>query len=312
MKLLKRAIGKSVHRVAEVTEVEKTTVMTGQLLAHAIAAKPRLKSLAEAEFSVFSQWGEDGIISWLIDRIGTVTDCFVEFGVEDFREANCRYLLVTRNWRGLVIDGSASNIAAIRGSTLAWKYDLQAREAFITRDTIVDLLSSAGFGERLGLLSVDIDGVDYWVLERITTPSDIVVVEYNDALSGYPVSVPYDPEFVRLKKHPSGMYWGASLDAFRHLLEQRNYVFVGTNKAGTNAFFVAGEHGDAVLSSLDEVKSWPCRMREVRNADGSLSLTTYRESIYHILDLPLVDVSTNANLMVRDVVATAPGTSAPL
>lgn len=301
MRLLSKKVRRSALRIAEIVGQERVAVLTGQLLANSILARKSLNNLASAEFSVFSQWGEDGIISWLIDTIENVSDCFVEFGVEDFREANCRFLLMTRNWRGLVIDGSRDHIEAIRASTIAWKYDLTSHQAFITRDTIADLLSESGFNQRLGLLSVDIDGVDYWVLQRIEVPCDIIVVEYNDLFSGHCVSVPYDASFVRLNKHPSGMYWGASLDAFKFLLESRGYLFVGTNRAGTNAFFVASEHREAVLSSLKEVRVWPSRMREVRNDDGSLSLVTYRESARRIFDLPLVSVIDGQNLRVGDI-----------
>jgi len=298
---MKRLLRRSILRFAELVGLDKTAVITGQIMGQKLAVRQSLPNLAAAEFSVFSQWGEDGIISWLIDRTRCTNDCFVEFGVEDFHEANCRYLLITRNWRGLVIDGSDNNITAIRRSTLSWKYDLQSQAAFITRDTIVGLIASAGFGPRLGLLSVDIDGVDYWVLERIQNPCDIVVVEYNDLFSGHPISVPYDPAFARLQKDPSGMYWGASLDAFRYILEGRGYVFVGTNRAGTNAFFVAGEYRELMQASLEEMRAWPCRMREVRNKDGSLTLKTYRECAERIASLPVVNVVTGQSLCVGDI-----------
>lgn len=301
MKNMKRLLRRSILRFTEVVGLDKTAVITGQIMGQKLALQQCLPNLAAAEFSVFSQWGEDGIISWLIDRTNCTNDCFVEFGVEDFREANCRYLLITRNWRGMVIDGSEDNIKAIRSSTLSWKYDLQSQEAFITRDTIEELIVSAGFGPSLGLLSVDIDGVDYWVLERIQNSCDIVVVEYNDLFSGHPISVPYESAFVRLQKDPSGMYWGASLDAFRHLLEGRGYLFVGTNRAGTNAFFVAGKYRQVMQASLAEMRAWPCRMREVRNPDGSLTLKTYRECAERIASLPVVNVVTGQSLSVGDI-----------
>lgn len=112
---------------------------------------------------------------------------------------------------------------------------------------------------------------------------------------------PYDPAFVRLQKDPSGMYWGASLDAFRHLLEGRGYVFAGTNRAGTNAFFVAQEHGGIVSAGLAEIRTWPCRMREVRNTDGSLALKTYRESASRIGALPVVDVTSGKTLKLEEI-----------
>ena len=303
MSRIKRIVRRVVLKIAEVSGVDRTAIAAGQLLGIKLSEKSYLPNLAQAEFSVFSQWGEDGILSWMIDRIGVETDNFVEFGVEHFREANCRYLLMTRNWRGLVIDGSIDNINEIKGSTIAWKYDLQAIPAFITKDNIEGLISGAGFGSRIGVLSVDIDGVDYWILEKIKVVADIVIVEYNDLFSGHAVSVPYSEDFDRLKKHPSGMYWGASLDAFKWLLESRGYTFVGSNRAGTNAFFVANEHRGVMSESLGEFLAWPCRMREVRNDDGSLALKTYRESAFRIENLPLVDVVTGDEISVMHVLS---------
>src|SRR5579859_7257876 len=62
-------------------------------------------SLQEAEFRVFSQWGEDGIIQYLLSKVAIAHDTFVEFGVGNYRESNTRFLLTNNNWRGLIIDG---------------------------------------------------------------------------------------------------------------------------------------------------------------------------------------------------------------
>ncbi len=272
--------------------LEKLLVLQGETRAHQIAQQATLDTLADAEFSVFSQWGEDGIISWLIDVAQPSATTFVEFGVEDYRESNTRFLLISRYWSGLIIDGSKDNIASIRSDDIAYKYDLQTRAAFIDRDNIADLIASAGYDGDLGILSVDIDGVDYWVLEKITQRAAIIVVEYNQIFGDAPFSVPYDPSFVRLSKHYSGMYWGASLSAFRHLLEQRGYEFVGTNRAGTNAFFVEAGFADRVNAKLRRHHEWPCHMREVRNQDGSLTFKTYAESKGLLKGLPVVNVKT--------------------
>ncbi|MBB2754704.1 UNVERIFIED_ORG: hypothetical protein GGI57_005440 [Rhizobium aethiopicum] len=273
--------------------LEKLLVLQGETRGHQIAQRDALDTLAEAEFSVFSQWGEDGIISWLVDTIQPPVTNFVEFGVEDYRESNTRYLLTSRYWSGLIIDGSEDNISSIRSDDIAYKYDLQTRAAFINRDNIAELISSAGFVGGLGLLSVDIDGVDYWVLEKIRERAAIVVVEYNHIFGDAPVSVPYDQSFVRLNKHYSGMYWGASLAAFRHLLEQRGYEFIGTNRAGTNAFFIDNIYSEKLYNKLTRRHEWPCRMREVRNRDGSLAFKTYNEAKNLLNGLPVVNVTTS-------------------
>lgn len=286
--------------------LEKSLVLSGEIRAEQIASRAKLTRLSDAEFSVFSQWGEDGIIAWLVEKLRPANTTFVEFGVQDFRESNARFLLMSRNWSGLVIDGSQAYIDAIRSDDIAYKHDLQTTCAFITRDNIQGLIAAADFGPRIGILSVDLDGNDYWILEAIDTEADIVIVEYNDLFGGRPSSVPYKSDFVRLAAHPSGMYWGASLPAFRHLLEKRGYRFAGTNLAGTNAFFVHSDHATKLERLLDTEIAHPCRMREARNPDGSLSYKTYGEMCHLVADLPLVDVTTMATIKAAQSFKTPP------
>lgn len=198
----------------------------------------------------------------------------MEFGVEDFSESNCRFLMMKDDWRGFVIDGSSSNIDRLRASNYYWKHDLEARCSFITRENIDRLLSESGFDRDLGILSIDLDGVDYHVLEAITSfDPRILICEFN-ALFGAErtVTVPYRPDFDRNTAHFSNLYWGASLRAFNDLAEDRGYALVGTNSAGNNAFFVRktliGEHLD--ILDVEEAFSQP-NFRESRNEDGSLS-----------------------------------------
>ena len=61
----------------------------------------RTIKLCDSEFAVFSQWGEDGIIQYLIDRVPLETKTFIEFGVEDYTESNTRFLMMHDNWSGL-------------------------------------------------------------------------------------------------------------------------------------------------------------------------------------------------------------------
>jgi hypothetical protein len=109
---------------------------------------------------------------------------FVEFGVEDYTESNTRFLLVKDNWKGLVIDADADNVRSIRDSPLYWRQDLTAAQAFVTRDNVDEVLISQGFGGPVGLLSIDVDGNDYWIWEALRAADpDIVVIEYNSAFA---------------------------------------------------------------------------------------------------------------------------------
>jgi hypothetical protein len=117
----------------------------------------------QAEFRVFSQWGEDGIIQYLVARVPIQRRVFVEFGVENYAESNTRFLLLKDQWSGLVIDGSPEHIDYIRRDPIYWATSLKAECAFVTKDNINALLTGNGIAGDIGLLSVDIDGNDYWI-----------------------------------------------------------------------------------------------------------------------------------------------------
>ena len=134
----------------------------------------------EQEFKVYSQWGEDGLIQFLINHIEFKNEIFVEFGVENYLESNTRFLLVNNNWSGLVIDGNAEHVNYIKSDQIYWSHNLKTDCSFITKENINDLLSRNGVMGDIGLLSIDIDGNDYWVWKEIQVISPrIVIIEYN-------------------------------------------------------------------------------------------------------------------------------------
>jgi hypothetical protein len=260
-----------------------------------------IKSLHEAEFKVFSQWGEDGIIQHLIQQVPIANDIFIEFGVQDYRESNTRFLLAYNNWRGLIIDGSATHIDFIRGGAYSWRYDLDAVSAFITRDNINQIISSADLSGDIGLLSIDVDGMDYWIWETINIVSPrIVVIEYNSLFGAeYAITIPYKAEFVASKEHYSGLYSGASLAAVTHLGNKKGYQLIGSNRAGNNAFFVRED----VLGQLTPLKPeqgyFRSRFRTARDKEANLSrLRDHSAQLKLIAHLPVDDVLNNRTLTI--------------
>ncbi len=219
-------------------------VLTGTMLSRLnLHSKPC--ALRDVEFQVFSQFGDDGIIQYLVHTLPIEERTFVEFGVEDYTESNTRFLLFKDKWEGLVIDGGKQNIDYINRDPASKLFNLRARQAFITAENINDLLAEGGMRGRIGLLSVDIDGVDYWVWKAITVADPaIVVVEYNAVFgSDRAITVPYQADFNRTAAHPSLQYWGASLAAFQHLASQKDYLFAGCNGNGNNAYFIRKDFG---------------------------------------------------------------------
>ena len=273
-------------------------VLSGKLHARYVRALPypppaTRERLRECEFKVFSQRGEDGVIQYLVARVPILHRTFIEFGVEDYREANTRFLLADGDWQGLVLDGSAAHVERIRRDDVHWRHDLQVRQAFVTRENIDLLLAEAGFAADVGLLSIDIDGNDYWVWEAITAVRPrIVVCEVNAILGREPVSVPYAPDFRRMAAHASGLYFGASLAALEHLAQRKGYVLVGCESSGSNAFFVRSDLAVAGLAISAEDAYLESHVRQSRNASGELTFVRGAARRALISHLPVVDVTT--------------------
>jgi hypothetical protein len=283
--------------------LDDVAISQGRILTELLRDR-RGASLSDYEFKVFSQWGEDGIIQFLTHNLAISEKTFIEFGVEDFFESNCRFLLQKDHWRGFVIDGSQENIQRLRGAYFYWQSQLQAITSFITRENVAELLHRSGFARDLGILSIDIDGVDYHVLESLGDwRAAIIIVEYNDAYGWQrPISVPYDPSFVRARKHASNLYWGANLPAFVHLLGPRGYALVGTNSVGSNAFFV---RRDLLNERVIETSLAACAreavFRDSRDARGELTFLSGRERVRAMANMPVVDVSTGITLHVGEL-----------
>jgi hypothetical protein len=248
--------------------------------------------IADSQFSVFSQWGEDGIIQHLLRQVPVSRKVFIEFGVENYTESNTRFLLVKDNWAGLVIDGSQSNIDFIKKDGIYWRHNLKAVQAFITRDNINALISSSGLSGDVGLLSIDIDGNDYWIWDAIDVVSPaIVVIEYNSRFGPEKaVTIPYDANFSRSSAPGAGIYYGASLSGLANLARRKGYALVGSNSAGNNAFFVKRTLKPETLPELTPSEAYVrAQFRETRGRSGELLFLDQAQEKSTLEHLPLVD-----------------------
>jgi hypothetical protein len=251
------------------------------------------KDIQSHEFKVSSQNGEDGIIQFLIEHVEISNPVFIEFGVENYTECNTKFLLTNNNWSGLVIDGSQENINSIIASPLYWKHNLKAVNAFITKENVNDLFKQNGLGGEIGLLSVDIDGNDYWVWQAIDTVNPVIVVtEYNYRFGkDRAVTVPYDEKFFRTNAHYSNIYYGASLKALVTLGKQKGYTFVGCNTFGNNAFFIREDLKPEYIKGLSVDEGYVIgKFREARDENGDLSFLSLEAEQKLVNSLPLVDV----------------------
>jgi hypothetical protein len=195
------------------------------------------KSLVPHGFRVYSQNEEDGILAEIIRRIGATNRRFVEFGVGDGLENNTLYWLM-QGWTGLWIDGNAENITAIRDrcASLIDREQLGVRQAFIDADNIELLLAEAGTPEEPDILSIDIDGNDYWVWRAISAYRPrAVVIEYN---AGMGPSADWKQTYDAYWVWQGTRNFGASLKALELLGKEKGYCLVGCSIKGMNAFFV--------------------------------------------------------------------------
>lgn len=231
----------------------------------------------DVEFRVYSGLGEDGILLYLFSVLDTTNKRCVEIcggGGYD----NTANLIINHGWNGLFFDGREKNIRkgqqfyARCADTKIWPPKLM--QAWITAENINGLLEKQGYTGEIDFLSLDMDGVDYWVWKAIECISPrVVALEYNNALGpDLSVTIPYNASFVtdtnsrpKLLFHGRRVintfvgkkiadridnYYGASLAAFAKLGKQKGYRLVGCERFGYNAFFVRSDIGTEILPEV--------------------------------------------------------------
>ncbi|MCD5380376.1 hypothetical protein LR004_00455 [Candidatus Gracilibacteria bacterium] len=276
-----------------IRHLEEQKVLIGNMAARALKTS-EISNIQEAEFKVFSQWGDDGIIQYLIQNIDIPYKTFIEFGVENYTESNTRFLLINNNWSGLILDGSKENMDFVRKSDLFWKYDLQVKDVFITTDNINQLIQEANFHKDVGILSVDIDGNDYWVWKEINVINPIIVIsEYNSVFGLNPWTIPYDKNFYRTNKHYSNLYYGTSITSVCDLAKEKGYSFVGTNSNGNNAYFVRNDKLNNLKTVSKEEGFTISKFKESRNERGNLTYVTGKKRIDVIRGCSVFNTKTN-------------------
>lgn len=247
----------------------------------------------EKDFQVYSQAGDDGIIQFLINNIHIENKKFVEFGVQDYTESNTRFLLINNNWSGLVIDGDRKNIEYIKHDKIYRSHSLKAIEAFITKENINQVISENDFSGELGILSIDIDGNDYWIWESLHSVKPmILIMEYNHRYgSQRACTIPYKTDFVRGNAHYSNIYYGASLAALTKLSKSKGYKLVACNQFGNNAFFIKDCDDTKHIKELTAEEAYvEGKFKEARNREGNLSFINKEEELKILESLPVQDV----------------------
>lgn len=245
-------------------------------------------------FLFFSQFGDDGIIQYLINELQIKNKTFIEFGVGNYLESNTRFLLMHDNWSGFCMDGDENNIQHLKAQSWFWKYDICAESHFITKANINPLLQNRFDDPEIGLLHIDLDGNDYWIWQEINSIKPIILImEYNSIFGPErKITVPYRDDFIRTTAHFSNLYWGASLAALNNLSEKKGYSLITCNSAGNNAYFIKDEYlKDFRKKSVKEVFV-ESKYRESRNCTGDLTYLARNARYECIKDLPVYNIDT--------------------
>lgn len=241
LRLLRRAILSSRHTDAFRSRIN---CFLTQSFVQSYLATPRGSDearLLRSGRKVYSQNDEDGIIAEIFRRIGTASQRFVEIGAADGSENNTVWLLL-QGWSGTWIEGQSSLTAVIskKFETYVTSGRLAVFNAFVNRDSAQELEQKALFSD-IDLLSLDIDGNDYHVIEALKKlDARVVVVEYN---AKFPPPHKFIMKYNSNKNFMWDMtdYFGASLTAWDELLREKGYRLVGCNITGANAFFVRND-----------------------------------------------------------------------
>ena len=295
IKILKKYLSFVIKRIFD-EEIQKELILKAKLLSVKNRYFKKIKDLSDVEFQVYSQWGEDGIIDWLINKYPEIPKIFLEIGTQDYKESNTRFLLINKNWNGFIIEADKAAVEDIKSQRIYWKHNLRAINEFITKDNINNVIKKFNIPKKIGLLSLDIDGVDYWVLKKLSAldPS-IIVCEYNSLFGQKKsVTVPYKSNFIRSKEHYSNLYYGASINAFIDLMKKKNYFLIGTNSAGNNAFFVKKNIWNKVKKLIITKKVFVSKFRESRNIKGVLTFLEKKKSLELIKNKFMIDLKDNS------------------
>ncbi len=260
---------------------------------------PDLKKIDQTYYKVFSQNGEDGTLDYLIESLKIKNINFIELGVGDYSECNTRLISMLRKCHGTIIDQNPNLNINLKKKDFFYKQNLNLITKKINLDKFKTIISELN---NIDLFSIDIDGIDYWLLNELPHNfCKIIVAEYNP-LFGHKneISVPYDSNFDRTNFHFSNLCYGASIKAIKSLLEKKGFILFGVNDLRNNAFFIRADEIKKInceVAADDQLEEF-CNFnfRESRDIKGKLTYLNQKDSINLISDCIVTDIKTGQNV----------------
>lgn len=263
-----------------------------------------IEDLTEVEVKIFSQNGEDGIIDFLIRKLKIKSKNFVEIGVENYRESNTRYLYNKYHQKGLIMDCIENMEEKVKPFVNLWKGDLRIVNKEINSDNIVSLLKKH-CDYKIDLFSLDIDSIDYWIIDKLPNNiSKIFVAEYNPVFgSDLEVTVPNIKGFNRTKYHYSNLCYGMSLKALINKMRLKGYYFVGTNLQKMNAFFVSEKYEKEKYFDKLNIRGLKyytsSNIRDSRDKNNNLNYLTGFQKLDEIKNCEVINLKDGKNELLK-------------
>lgn len=244
------------------TSQEIQTLLKLQYKKHLSGDKHRpYLSFEDVGFRVYSQFEEDGILLYIFSLIGTANKKVVEICAENGRECMSTNLIINHGWQGFLFDGSADNVQAGKQFFSSHKDTFimppTFKEAWFTSENVNSILENAEVSGEIDLLSLDIDGMDYWIWKAIDCirPRVCIFETHNVIPSDLSLTVGYDPNFCYLNQPIEKRdFRSASLLAMTKLSKLKGYRLIGSHKHGFNCFFMRDDIGQDLFPEVD-VKS---------------------------------------------------------
>ncbi len=299
MKILYKILLKLLSRQKNFILNKILMILADNLLYKSRQSYNKINLLEDVEIKIFSQNGEDGILDYLITQMGLKKPNFIEIGVEDYSEANTRYIYEKYFSSGLIIDRLENLEDQVKSNINFWKGDIRVLEENITSENVSEKITN-NCDFEVDILSLDIDGIDYWVLKNIpeALSPKIYIIEYNSIFGDeLEVTVPNIKNFSRESYHHSRTCYGASLRAYINLMDKKGYYLIGVNRLRNNAFFILKKYKKEIYFknihelSLKEATNY--LFRESRNSKGFLNFKNQKDRINDIINCEVINLKNN-------------------
>lgn len=156
------------------------------LIASSLHAKNDIekKKLSDFSYNRYSQFGEDGIIEKIFEIIGTTSKLCIEFGANDgFSCSNTALLWQQKGWRAVLIETDSQLFAKCLNNTHGYNcLCINTHVGHDEHNSLEFILSKHNIQQPIDLLSIDIDGNDYYIFEKLTLKPRLIICEFNPTI----------------------------------------------------------------------------------------------------------------------------------